>query len=229
MNRRRPSLCGLATLALILVVAGSPSAAASQEGRTGTPDSLAAADSADQPVPVGPETYLVVDTIVVIEDREGLVWGDWYLNPSVGRQIERAFQVEGKLSGRTWLESGAPIQDISLDDPEDGMQAVCFVDKGVALDFWEPGEVDYNWVFEGPWGIRDRGLARADDDATVKVALPISSPPDRAALESRRRVGRLDVTYRPRDAGTRIPRGSFTIFLYYVSPSHGYRIAGVGY
>lgn len=204
-----------------------PPAAAAQE-RDGAAADTAGAER-DQPVPAGSETYVVVDTIVVIEDREGLVWGDWYLNPSIRRQIESAFEVEGKLSGRTWLESGAPIQDLELGDPEGDTQCVRFVDKGAALDFWEPVEVEYSWVFEGPWGLRANGTATAGEDSGVSIPVPLSSPPDRASLEPHRRVGRLDVTYRPRERGTRIPRGRFTIFLYYLSSSRGYRIAGVGY
>ncbi|HEY7530165.1 MAG TPA: hypothetical protein VIC56_05770 [Gemmatimonadota bacterium] len=208
----------------LLLAAGR---ASGQERAEPAPDGPAAA--IDSAAGGAPEAAAVMDTIVVIENREGLVWGDWYVNPSVGRQIERAFEVEGKLSGRTWLESGAPIQDLGLDGPRGGTQAIRFTDKGTALDFWEPGEVEYAWALEGPWSLRANGVATAEASGAVTIAVPVAPPPDETALEPRRRVGRLDVSYRPRERGARIPRGRFTIFLYYVDPSHGYRIAGVGY
>jgi hypothetical protein len=181
---------------------------------------------------VEPETFFVGDTIMVLEDMEGLVWGDWYVNPEVGVAVERAIERRGELSGRTWLESAAPIRDLALEPRAKDVQALTFVDKGVALNFWEPDEVDYEFRFEGPWGLRASGRVSPGRDAEVtervRIPLPISDPPSREGLDKKRRVGRVEVRYQPR-GGRGIPRGRFTVYLYYLSPRLGYRIAGVGF
>ncbi|MFN2432821.1 MAG: hypothetical protein ABR599_08440 [Gemmatimonadota bacterium] len=195
------------------------------------PDSLRARLPADS-ARAGPglETFVPVDTILVVEDREGLVWGDWYVNPEVGLHVQRAIERRGQLSGRTWLQSAAPIRDLVLARVAAREQVLSFVDKGVTLGFWKPGEVEYQFVFDGPCGVTARGVARPGDGGLttrVPIALPL---PGSAPLEdSRGRVARLDVTYRPSTRGAAIPRGSFTVYLYYVDAPLGYRIAGVGY
>jgi hypothetical protein len=179
-----------------------------------------------------PETYFMVDTIIVVEDVRGLVWGDWYVNPEVGTQVGQAIRRRGQLAGRTWLESAAPIRDLALSRPSGETQALSFVDKGVAVNFWEPNEVEYAYVFEGPFGLRAKGSAGSDPAVGadhVRILLPLREPPDRASLEVKNRVGRLDISYRPTRAGGTIPRGKFSIYLYYLNPQLGYRIVGVGY
>jgi hypothetical protein len=176
------------------------------------------------------EQYFTVDTIMVLEEVEGTVWGDWYVNPEVGTQVQRAIEREGQLSGRTWLESGAPIRDLSLDAPGAAAQILSFVDKGVALRFWKPGEVDYEYVFEGPWKLSARGRAAPAGTgvAAERMRIALRLPPKaRKGGSTRERLGRLDITYRAKTGG--IPRGRFTIYLYYVDARYGYRIAGVGY
>lgn len=174
----------------------------------------------------------MVDTIMVVEDVQGLVWGDWYVHPEVGRHVDAAIEKEGKLSGRTWLESGAPISALALGRLTAGGQELTFADKGVALGFWQPGEVQYHYTFEGPWGLRARGIARweeSGEERRLVILLPVAQPPDEMQLDARRRVGRLDVAYRSSSREGGIPRGQFTIYLYYLNPRLGYRIVGVGY
>jgi hypothetical protein len=198
-------------------------------GRAARGDSVVAGDTLRPP---GGEAYFMVDTIVVVENVKGLVWGDWYVNPEVGAQVAQAIQRKGQLSGRTWLESAAPIRDLALGRPSQGAQTLSFQDKGVSLNFWEPGEVEYDYVFAGPFGLHASGSAQADSAGPahrVRVPLPIREPPDQASLEARNRVGRLDISYRPTRPATPIPRGRFSIYLYYLNPQLGYRIVGVGY
>lgn len=203
----------LSSIAAALVAAGAlaaPYAVVAQE-----PDTLPG------------DSVVAVDTILVVEKREGLVWGDWYVDPEVSTLVHSVIERRGQLSGRTWLEAAVPISDLALASPIGGGQVLQFLDKGVALDFWEPGEVEYRYVFEGPWKLRAKGVADVDPvRERVEIPLPLPKAPREGA--ARDRVGRLDVTYRPRGRSG-MPRGSFSVYLFYVKPALGYRIAGVGY
>lgn len=177
----------------------------------------------------------MVDTILVVEDIKGLVWRDWYVNPAVGEQVAQAIQRKGQLSGRTWLESSAPIRNLALGRPSGDSQTLSFVDKGEADNFWGPGDVEYSYVFEGPFGLRARGTAASGISGAirhlVRIALPLREPTDWESLGTRDRVGRLDITYRnarPRSGAT-AAQGRFSVYLYYLNPELGYRIVGVGY
>jgi hypothetical protein len=196
-------------------------------------DSLhAPADTLKRAVAVAPETVFVGDTIMVVEETHGLVWGDWYVSPEVGVHVHQVIERRGQLSGRTWLESAAPIRDLALGRPVANVQPLSFLDKGVALNFWEPGEIDYRYVFEGPWELKARGSAAPQPGGAtsdrVQIWLPVTEPPQGASLEARDRVGRLDIAYRTRTRDS-IPRGRFTVYLYYLNRQLGYRIVGVGY
>jgi hypothetical protein len=192
-------------------------------------DSMARADT----LPEAPETSFSVDTIVVVADRKGLVWGDWYVNPEVGQQVAQAIQRKGQLSGRTWLQAAAPIQSLALGRPAGDTQLLSFVDKGEALNFWKAGEVEYSYVFDGPFGLRARGTARSGTAGAtahlVRIPLPVRQPPERDVIDERARVGRVDITYKPASSRADGPRGRFSVYLYYLNPELGYRIVGVGY
>ena len=141
--------------------------------------------------------------------------------------MHRVIERRGQLSGRTWMEAAVPVRDLTLGSPRAATQQLAFVDKGVALNFWEPGEVEYHWVFEGPWNLRARGVAVVPDGAE-RVTIPLPLPTREGDGEERERLGRLDVTYR-HQARSGVPRGDFSVYLFFVEPGIGYRIAGVGY
>ncbi len=175
------------------------------------------------------------DTIVVVEDVKGLVWRDWYVYPGVGAHVAQAIQRKGQLSGRTWLQSSAPIRNLALAKPSAQSQTLSFVDKGEALSFWAPGDMEYSYLFEGPFGLRAHGTVTSGKscarDHLVRVPLPIRDATDRVSLDTRQRVGRLDITYRnvrPRST-TSAAQGRFSVYLYHLNADLGYRIVGVGY
>ncbi len=220
---------GLGLLTPGIATGQQPDSAAGAARPPAPGDSMARADT----LPEGPEATFSVDTIMVLEDRGGLVWGDWYVNPEVGQQVAQAIQRKGQLSGRTWLQSAAPIQSLALGKPSGDTQILSFVDKGEALSFWKAGDVEYSFVFDGPFGLRARGTARSGTSGAiahlVRIPLPVRQPPDRVTLDERARVGRLDITYKPAASRSDGPRGRFSVYLYYLNLELGYRIVGVGY
>ncbi|MBA2566070.1 MAG: hypothetical protein H0V09_11715, partial [Gemmatimonadetes bacterium] len=133
----------VAARALLLAVLACPAVAGAQHPDSAPAGRARTGAGADSATLESSEPYYMVDTIVVLEDVKGLTWGDWYVSPDVRSEIQRAIEREGQLSGRAWLESGAPIRDLALEPPRGAWQALSFVDKGVSLSFWEPGEVDY--------------------------------------------------------------------------------------
>ncbi len=175
------------------------------------------------------------ETIVLVEGVRGLVSRDWYVNPDIGAHVAQAIQRKGQLSGRTWLQSSAPIQNLALDKPAARLQTLSFVDKGEALSFWAPGDMEYSYLFEGPFGLRAHGTVTSGKssatDHLVRVPLPIRDPTDWASLDTRQRVGRLDITYRNVRPGSTTPaaQGRFSVYLYQLNADLGYRIVGVGY
>ncbi len=177
----------------------------------------------------------MVDTIVVMEDIKGLVWRDWYVNLDVGTQIQQAIQRRGQLSGRTWITTAAPIRNLALGKPSGAVQTLSFVDWGEDQGFWSAGDVEYSYVFEGPFRLRARGTVMSGKvgptEHLVRIPLPIREAPDWESVDTRERAGRLDVTYRnvrPRSPAS-AARGRFSIYLYYLNTDLGYRIVGVGY
>jgi hypothetical protein len=222
-------VAALGLLAPGIVTGQQPDSGAGGVRPPAAADSLARADT----LPEGAEATFSVDTIVVIADTKGLVWGDWYVNPEVGQQVAQAIQRKGQLSGRTWLQTAAPIQSLALGKPSGDTQILSFVDKGEALNFWKAEEVEYSYAFDGPFGLRASGTARSGTSGAtahlVRIPLPVRQPPDRDTLDERARVGRVDITYKPASSRSDGPRGRFSIYLYYLNPELGYRIVAVGF
>jgi hypothetical protein len=205
--------------------------------RAQQPDSTPGPSPADTAfAPSGADTVpgvFSVDTILVVEDTRGLVWRDWYVDPTVGTQVDQAIKRRGQLPGRTWITSSAPIRKLALGKPSCESQTLSFIDYGEDQGFWNSGDVEYTYVFDGPFNLSAQETVTSakvgPTDHLVRVPLPIKC--DVESVDTRDRVGRLDITYRnvrPRSPATTV-KGRFSVYLYYLNPELGYRIVGVGY